>query len=325
MKNCKWLENFANDEYKKMKKTASKKKIAEQIIVDCSDYPNAKVGSLVDYKSGRYKVVDTDFHDINGPGVVIEKIAEGEDIDMNNVPTDGGTVEASINDNECDGADCEDMNCGDEPTFEKLRHLFDKKEVKAAVDSLMDESYPSTVEQPGGVKPAPSDANIGPGRKNVTDAPYHPTFDPGEKYAMDVPDTFEEAAERTARTIDAEDSIDRTTVEGRYTWNQSLNDILNSVSEDNEGVEDVAEEELPTEDEKIEDELLEDIPEDNDIEEELPEEDSEKEEELPEEDSEDNFEEVDLPEEDEAKEEDSEEEELPEEDEVDKAVDELIK
>ena len=261
-----WLEQFANSYNEELQKTASKVKIADQIIVDCSAYPDVKVGSFVDYKDNKYKVVDTEFRDSAGPGIVLEKLAEGEEMPEDvatDMPVDGGEVEASIeepDEKECgDGSDCMDV--------EKTAGLDDvtADPIEQAVDAILDtgNEYPSTVEQPGGVKPAPSAPLGKPGQKRLTDAPYHPTFDPGEQYAMDCPDDFQDAADRTADVINQEDAQDRTTVDGHYTWNQNI--IINNIINDP----DYAIDETPVEETFVEEDLpaLEDEP----AEEELPE------------------------------------------------------
>ena len=265
-KKINWLDQFAMSEYEKAQKTASVTKVADQVIVDCTAYPNVEVGSFVDYNNGKYKVVDNKYQDSIGPGLLLEKVAEGEEIPVEDVPTEGGEVEASVEEKECgDGADCSiEKSAG----IDEINEPSGEDVIENAVDILMNDGadstdahaeYPDTVAKPGGVKPIASDPNIGPGKKNVTDAPYHPTTDPGEQYAIDVPDTFQEAADRTADTISQEDAIDRTTVEGHFTWNQNI--ILDSIVNDPDFAfeeDEFTEEEIPeapVEDEFVEEEI----------------------------------------------------------------------
>lgn len=231
-----WLEQFANDQYKQLQKTASINKIAEQIIVNCSTYPNAKVGSLVDYENNKYKVIDTEYHDKSGPGILLEKIAEVES------PTASGEVSTKNGNVPPTSVENDSANCGDCAPLPKTASIrtaaaeidedFDELEINDDNDELanFDDSgsseYPSIIPTPGGVKPIQSEPIIGPGQKKLTDAPYHPTYDPGEEYALDIPDTFQEAADRTANIINQEDAIDRTTVEGHYSWNQEIDNML---------------------------------------------------------------------------------------------------
>lgn len=73
-KNIEWLDNFAEKYAKDMKKTASKKRQVESIIVDKEVVKNSKVGSLVKFKGKFYKVADLDYTDEIGPGVVLMEV-----------------------------------------------------------------------------------------------------------------------------------------------------------------------------------------------------------------------------------------------------------
>ena len=230
MKEIKWLERFAEAEANKaMKKTASVKKVAKQIIVNVDCFPSVKVGSFVDYKDAQYKVVDDKFEDEKGAGIVLERVADGED---------GGDMEGSADEGSgmgdsamCHKADGEDEGGADEGEGAE-------KVAKAEAG----EEYP-TVELVETEKPAPSEElSNAEHTKSVTDAPYHPTANPGNAFAIDCPDTFQEAADATAKAIADEDAQDRTSVEGHYTWNK--NRILSAVLED---VEKEEKEEAPVE------------------------------------------------------------------------------
>ena len=160
MKKIDWLESFAEEQLKKqgMKKTASLNKVAEQIIVDCGDYPEAKVGSMVDYQNAKYKVIDTEYEDMEGPGIVLEKVAE---------------------------EDCENCEaCGD---IEKNAGL----EELPAEDVIVEEELP--VETPVAeipvepvAKVAPSMDITAPGQKKLNDPPYHPTGNPGNRLGIRI-------------------------------------------------------------------------------------------------------------------------------------------
>lgn len=233
-KNIDWLDQFAVDQYKQLKKTASINKIAEQIIVNCSAYPNAKIGSLVDYENNKYKVIDTEYHDKSGPGILLEKVADLESPTASGeVSTKDGTVPASTTDNS-NSANCGDPACGlpktaakeDEDILADFDDSSNEDNEDNSLDNDIDSEYPSIIPAPGGVKPIASEPITGPNKKHVTDAPYHPTFDPGEQYALDSLDEWQDAADRTLKTIEKEDSIDRTTVEGHYTWNTEIDNML---------------------------------------------------------------------------------------------------
>ena len=239
-KKINWLDKFANDQFDVMQKTASLDKQAEHIIVDRSAYPNVKKGSQVDYQNTKYIVCDPQYMDEAGPGLLLKKVAEGDmetPVSTGEVDCINGTVQASTVE--------EEKNCGD---------CFDApKEVKAArrnrfslaelnLDNLVlpednegekvaeASEYSDVIPEPGGNKPAPSAPIEGPGKKNVTDAPYHPTFDPGERYSLEIDEEFQSAADRTADVIAQEDAQDRTTVKGHFTWNQNI--ILDNIVKD---------------------------------------------------------------------------------------------
>ena len=77
-----WLEQFASDYNDQLTKTASLNKSADQIIVDRSAYPNAKVGSLVDFKNCKYKIIDTEYSDKSAFGNIYDPVAGQRDIDV---------------------------------------------------------------------------------------------------------------------------------------------------------------------------------------------------------------------------------------------------
>lgn len=224
-KKINWLEQFAMDYQDTLQKTASLNKEAEQVIVDCAAYPNAKVNSLVDYKGNKYKVISTEYTDTAGPGILLEKLAES------NFGSEDPTEDAVISNGTVKATEIEDdsVNCG-EPVMKKAAAM-EEVELPAVEEKS---EYPDTVTKPGGVKPVPS-APLEQDKK-VTDPPYHPTFDPGNQYALDIPDNFDDSAEQTANKIAQEDAQDRTTVEGYFTWNKNiiLDKIVNDAKDNDE-------------------------------------------------------------------------------------------
>ena len=255
MKKIDWLEQFADDYNKKMTKTASAKKSAQQVIVDRSEFPKAVAGNLVTYANAQYKVVDAEFEDEQGPGMILEKVGDFED---------GG----------CDDGTCatDEKECGDSTvTLADLKNLFDddvpeieetEEETESAedvADDVVDEIPEEVVEAPvedyyGSDKKTAPSKELGE-EKKVTDAPYHPTGNPGNDFAVTKthPDEYEDAARKTEEQIKNEDSQDRTTVDGHYTWNK--NRILDRIVADLTGIEE------PTVEEMLDDfEVTEDIP-----------------------------------------------------------------
>lgn len=251
-KKIEWLDQFADDQYSKMTKTASQKKIANQIIVDCSTYPNAKVGTLVDYDNTKYKIVDTKYRDKSGPGLLLEEVtacggncgpvATGEiqtnngivpaTTEVKNPPTQKTAAKKDF-DLDFDAlADFDDSKFDDDSDFGADSDLGTDTDFAASAEPAKlsgntgASEYPDIIPRPGGAKPIASEDIEGPGKKRVTDAPYHPTYDPGEQYALESKDEWQDAADRTAAAIKQEDEQDRTTVEGHYTWNQYIDAIL---------------------------------------------------------------------------------------------------
>lgn len=78
-KRLSWLDKFAEEEAKKMEKTASLQKKADQVIVDPDEVPGATDGTEITYNGLSYKVVDANYKDEIGSGVVLEKIAAVEE------------------------------------------------------------------------------------------------------------------------------------------------------------------------------------------------------------------------------------------------------
>lgn len=256
MKQIKWLESFAEAEAKKtMTKTASVKKVAKQIIVNSSCFPSVKAGSFVNYKNDQYKVIDDKFEDEKGAGIVLERVADGSADDDN-------SGDSSPMLHQAEGEDAGDSDEGGEGA-------------EKTAQATPGEEYP-TVELVDTDNAAPSEElSNAEHTKSVTDAPYHPTANPGNAFAIDCPDTFQEAADKTEEAIANEDAQDRTSVEGHYTWNK--NRILDAVMHDVE--EEEKKEEVPAE--TVVEETVEETPE-NEVEE-APEFEEEVFEELPEE------------------------------------------
>lgn len=70
-----WLEKFAQSQSKNNKNMIKK---ASQIIVDKDKFPKAVNDDIVEYEDQRYKVVNSEFNDDEGDGILLEKCAELE-------------------------------------------------------------------------------------------------------------------------------------------------------------------------------------------------------------------------------------------------------
>lgn len=72
-KKIEWLDSFAENYAKDIKKTASKVQ-KEDIIVDKNDVKGAKLGDVINFQGKLYKVADLNFEDEKGPGVVLNEV-----------------------------------------------------------------------------------------------------------------------------------------------------------------------------------------------------------------------------------------------------------
>lgn len=238
-----WLDKFAEEQAAKMEKTASLNKKAEQIIVDTDEIPGAEAGKEVTYKGAAYKVVDANYKDEIGVGVVLEKIA---------TEVTAG-VEEQVPTTKCEVCGNDPCTCEGDLTEKGI-----PDEGANNVNTLPDPTGAPVEEKPV-VPMNPVTPNEGiPGQKKVTDAPEMARTNPGDVYHIEVRDTvevqkFEGEAAETAANISAEDAVDGTTPAGKI--NRILQRIQNPTSvvpavEENP-VEEVKEE-IPTEEVKEE-------------------------------------------------------------------------
>ncbi|AEO93419.1 gp159 [Bacillus phage G] len=97
-KKLNWLDKFAQEQAEKqtMKKVASTKKVANQIIVSPEDVPSAEEGSTIEFNGEQFKVVDANFSDEVGPGVVLERAAAYENLQGNPMDVSMGTQSAGM-------------------------------------------------------------------------------------------------------------------------------------------------------------------------------------------------------------------------------------
>lgn len=78
-KKISWLDKFAEEQAGKMEKTASSDTktddVIEQIILNREDIPNVEQDSIVEYKSVQYRVVNANYQDEKGEGLLLEKVS----------------------------------------------------------------------------------------------------------------------------------------------------------------------------------------------------------------------------------------------------------
>jgi len=242
-----WLDKFVEEQAAKMEKTASLNKKAEQIIVDTDEIPGAEAGKEVTYKGAAYKVVDANYKDEIGVGIVLEKVAT--------------EVTAGVED-EIENKACE--VCGNEPCT-----------CETSVEEVPAEE-PVAEEVPVDVTPVVE--------KKVTDAPERARNEVVDNYHIEVRDTvevqkFEDEAAETANNIASENAVDGTTPEGKV--NRILQRIQTPVAPvvEEAPVEEVEEapvEEVPEVVESAAKEVVEEVVEEAQVEEEVSTEDEEK-------------------------------------------------
>lgn len=227
-KKISWLDQFAEDQAKKMEKTASIKK-AEQVIVSPEDVPGAVNGSEINYNNAMYKVVDANYQDEVGAGVVLEKVAavevklEEEKEEEVVEKAEETPVEEPVEKAEEFSDEVELVEEPAAPVVEEVPTMAPATAPIAPVtqETLMQTPTGAPVAQNPVVpmNPAAPAANAADTKK-VTDAPEMARTNPGDVYHIEVRDTVEldkakgEAAE-TAGNIAGEDAIDVTTPEGR--------------------------------------------------------------------------------------------------------------
>ena len=97
-KKLNWLDKFAQEQAKKeaMKKKASLKRVANQIIVSPEDVPNVQDGQTVEFNGEQFKVVDANYSDEIGPGVVLERVAAYEGLEKDPMGLSMGVPASSV-------------------------------------------------------------------------------------------------------------------------------------------------------------------------------------------------------------------------------------
>lgn len=100
-KKLNWLDKFAQEQAQKetMKKEASAKlkaRVANQVIVNPEDVPGAEEGKTIDFNGEQFKVVDANFSDEMGAGVVLERAAGYEGLEGNPMDVSMGAPAAGM-------------------------------------------------------------------------------------------------------------------------------------------------------------------------------------------------------------------------------------
>lgn len=235
-KKISWLDSFAEEQAAKLQKTASLNKKAAQIIVNCGDVPGATNGQQITYKNEKYTVVDAAFNDEAGAGIVLERLAEGEE------EMGGEEVTAGFEDFIKDKKDEKEEGVEDSVPAEGEEEV--KEEVPAtdapATDAPVTDApvAPATDAPvaPGVAPVAPANGNVSGQpigtQQKVTDSAEFARVDPGSVYDIgDVRDQVEPAkfngeAAETAQNIAQENSVDRSVMENR-TPNRIFNRMMN--------------------------------------------------------------------------------------------------
>jgi hypothetical protein len=178
-----WLEKFAQSRTKKMNKTAS------QVIVDKDKFPDAEDGDTVDFENQKYKVVDSNFNDSEGDGVVLESVLASDDAEE---VTADEEVDETVADEEV-------------PAEEVTAELEDEEVAPVEEAPVEPHAEPDVMDVAMGTSPAYE--------KHENKAQEYANVDP----QVNDPDPrddevakFEEEAKATEEAVAAEDAIDGT-------------------------------------------------------------------------------------------------------------------
>lgn len=209
-----WLDSFAESQAKKMNKTASLNKQAEQIIVDPEEIPGAVEGKEVTYNNKKYTVINPKYSDEIGAGVVLEACCEDKDEEKK--------VNAALEDENSEVEKVEEeVPATDEPVEEAPVEEVPTMEATPAVND------PAMTMEMGTPTPSVPAGSMGAQE-------YHYT-NPGDVYSIgDVrdqvePQKFQGEAAETEQAWAQENATDRTVPEGKYSTNRIINQIVDSV------------------------------------------------------------------------------------------------
>lgn len=169
MKKLNWLDKFAEEQAKKMNKVASTTKVAEQVIVNPEDVPGAQDGATIEFNGEQFTVVNANFEDEMGKGVVLEKVAAYEGLEQDPMGLSMGAPAAGMS----------------TPSSAGQQYHYTKNEIEQTYDNDQDAAW--------GQESAPATEQMIAGENAVdrTNVPGHYTNSPGLNTVPTVTPTVE--------------------------------------------------------------------------------------------------------------------------------------
>ena len=172
-----WLEEFADKQSKQAQKTIQAS--AKKLIVSANKIKNAHNDMVIKYKGAKYKVVNANYVDSKGKGIMLEKIADlegnpmevavGTAVDYTTNPDMTEQEYARVNP-EIQDVDPRDVEVS--KFNEEAINTENEIEVENSIDATTGDTYPNRIIQKlvekyaptyidnGGIEPAVTDTNV---------------------------------------------------------------------------------------------------------------------------------------------------------------------
>lgn len=243
-KEMNWLDKFAQDQAKKMEKTASSNEETEQFIIGTDDLDvEVNDGDEVVYKDDTYKVINSSYSDAEGDGILLEKISVKEAAKVKDEEDEELKIEVDF-DEENEEVDVE-VELDEEEVDVEVEEIEEDLEEKLEddVDKLLEtediEIYEEEEKEDSKINVPEMEMEMG--TENVPapsgDEQEYARNNPGEVYHIEVrdgaeQDKFENEAVETENQIAEENAVDRTTPEGRYSNNRIFNRMIDEFNQD---------------------------------------------------------------------------------------------
>lgn len=225
-----------------MNKVASTTKVAEQVIVSPEDVPNAEEGATIEFNGEQFNVVNANFSDEMGPGVVLERAAAYEGLEQDPMGMSMGAPASSVSTPSSQGQQYHyDLNNNTQQTYDNDQDAaWGQSSAPATEQMIAGENAVDRTTVPGHYTNSPGLNNAVPTAPEatdvavtdaveVTDAPA-PEATPEAPAAEEVT-TDEVPVEETPteETTPEEEVVEETPVEEEDKKVASSNRILNRI------------------------------------------------------------------------------------------------
>lgn len=239
MKKLNWLDKFAEEQAQKMNKVASMAKVAEQVIVSPEDVPNAQEGSTIEFNGEQFTVVNANFSDEMGPGVVLEKAAAYEGLEKDPMGMSMGVPASSVSTPSSQGQQYHyDLNNNTQQTYDNDQDAaWGQSSAPATEQMIAGENAIDRTTVPGKYTNSPGLNNAAPAAPiatdvtdavEVTDVPAPtPEAAPAEEVTNDEVHVEETQTEEVPAT--KEEVVEENQVEEEDKKVASSNRILNRI------------------------------------------------------------------------------------------------